>query len=66
MKKKSVKKLVLAKETVMNLGASGLSLVAGGFTNGGCSEEISASCEWSCACHSNEGVCHEPGTLTCI
>jgi len=57
--KKKTKKLVLAKETLRDLVA--LAHVVGGFTNTGCSEEISASCEWTCACQSNEAAC--PGSL---
>lgn len=53
--KKQRKKLALAKETVLELGAP--AHVVGAFTNTGCSEEISASCDWTCGCVSRLYAC---------
>ncbi len=58
--KKNAKKLVLSKETVMRLAAQ--AHVAGGFTNTGCSGEVSATCGWTCGGHSNVVACKEPPT----
>jgi hypothetical protein len=52
--KKKTKKLMLAKETVLNL--SERSFVVGG------SAYCSGSCEWTCQCASNEDACWEPQT----
>jgi hypothetical protein len=62
--KKTKKKLVLAKETVLNL--SERSFVVGGSAVScitACDTcYCSGSCHWTCQCASNEDACWEPQT----
>jgi hypothetical protein len=61
--KKRAKKLVLAKETIQELGARA-ALVAGGITNTGCSGETSASCDYTCTWN-NTAYVLEPQSGNC-
>ena len=78
MKKRSVKKLTLAKETVRHLNVE-KSHVAGGVQTESCNCETyyscntvcqscycSASCEWTCTCNSNVFACPITAGDTCI
>jgi hypothetical protein len=63
--KKTTKKLTLAKETVREL-TTLPHVVGGDVTNGGCSGEVSASCDWTCACNSNVFACPITAGDSCI
>jgi hypothetical protein len=73
MKKKTVKKLVLAKETVRALVKSH---VRGGETGNTCGVSYtcgamdscmcSASCDWTCTCNSNVFACPITAGDSCI